>query len=90
MADAAPVAMLVDDAASGPPSPPQPAEASAVSEPPQPVEVSAVLAEPPPPAAAASELTSGIEKVVAHRLDAWQIDEYKVTWKNGRAPTWVA
>ena len=73
LADAAPVAMLVDDAA-----------------PPQPVEVSAVLAEPPPPAAAAaSELTSEIEKVVAHRLDAWQIDEYKVTWKNGRAPTWV-
>ena len=72
LADAAPVAMLVDDAA-----------------PPQPVEVSAVLAEPPPPAAAASELTSGIEKVVAHRLDAWQIDEYKVTWKNGRVPTWV-
>ena len=73
LADAAPVAMLVDDAA-----------------PPPPVEVSAVLAEPPPPAAAAaSELTSEIEKVVAHRLDAWQIDEYKVTWKNGRAPTWV-
>ena len=90
VADVAPVAMLVDDAASGPTSPPQPAEASAVSEPPQPVEVSAVLAEPPPPpAAAASELASEIEKVVAHRLDAWQIDEYKVQWKNGRAPTWV-
>ena len=90
VADAAPVAMLVDDAASGPLSPPQPAESSAVSEPPQPVEVSAVLAEPPPPpAAAASELASEIEKVVAHRLDAWQIDEYKVEWKNGRAPTWV-